>query len=224
MHICGWVLPVMNEGSRIETGHHHFPGCKKKQHRNILHYLLLTKHGTKFSLMCLLNVWDISFFIGKFPQNFQRVQLSLAAPWRSHERSAAQWWSGDMVLPSLDDSMEQDENPPCSQWGSWCRCHDVFQGMDVIGNPSLFAQEFQHRGKIHQTQENVWRDTVSKFNVDPFVMDPMIVSTRARHSRVADAAVDPRLSPIGLQDCVCKKCSLLPAYLWMDCSYTQKVL
>ena len=24
------VLPVMNEGSRIETGHHHFPGCKKK--------------------------------------------------------------------------------------------------------------------------------------------------------------------------------------------------
>ena len=83
------VLPVMNEGSRIETGHHHFPGCKKKQHRNILHYLLLTKHGTKFSLMCLLNVWDISFFIGKFPQKFQRVQLSLAAPWRSHERSAA---------------------------------------------------------------------------------------------------------------------------------------
>lgn len=92
MHICGWVLPVMNEGSRIETGHHHFPGCKKKQHRNILHYLLLTKHGTKFSLMCLLNVWDISFFIGKFPQNFQRVQLSLAAPWRSHERS------GDLVI------------------------------------------------------------------------------------------------------------------------------
>ena len=60
---------------------------------------------------------------------------------------------------------------------------------------SLFAQEFQHRGKIHQTQENVWRETVSKFNVHLFVMDPLIVSTRAGHLRVADAAVDPRLSP-----------------------------
>ena len=85
------VLPVMNEGSRIETGHHHFPGWEKTTSQYIaISFANETWHQIflDVSLKCVGHLIFHREISLKIPAS--SAQFS-CPPWRSHERSAAQW-------------------------------------------------------------------------------------------------------------------------------------
>lgn len=97
MHICGWVLPVMNEGSRIETGHHHFPGCKKK---TTSQYIALSFANETWhqifldvSLKCVGHLIFHREISSKFPASSAQFSCPLEVTWA--QRSAVViWWYG----------------------------------------------------------------------------------------------------------------------------------